>query len=290
MDWIESGGKVKIRVVIRDIFFFNSLFFLNSIKIPPQTLNPPLTHIKMHLRHSCSHLWFGFPLWRGVLKSVEGFLTGIKVDVGFGNETRFWLDHWIGNQCLATVFHNLFVVAPNPKASMASQTCSVDGIKECHIDFRRWFPPSLLPNILHLLSTINSHAWQAREDRRCWKLSWMEFSSWSLFTAPVSSDQDIPAFTLIRLAPSAQNLHPCMARLSKLASYWGQHGGERWVWFTRDNMAGRGWCDSLDCVLCNSGIEMAEHIFISCLYTQHIWSLILTWLNLSSLPLSIEVL
>jgi len=47
MDEIKSGGEAKIRVAIRDhIPFTKSSLFPNSTKIPPQTLNPPPSHIK----------------------------------------------------------------------------------------------------------------------------------------------------------------------------------------------------------------------------------------------------
>ena len=78
------------------------------------------------------------PFWRGILKASTAFASGIKIDVGDGCTTRFWLDHWVGNDALASIFPNLFAVARDPSATVITQTCLFEGNRIWAPLFRRW--------------------------------------------------------------------------------------------------------------------------------------------------------
>ena len=51
-----------------------------------------------------------FPLLEGVLKASLVFASGKKIEVGNGCSIRFWLDQWVSNDILASVFPNIYVL------------------------------------------------------------------------------------------------------------------------------------------------------------------------------------
>lgn len=62
------------------------------------------------------------PFWRGVLRCTNYFKLGIGFSFrGQGHSIKFWTDHWIGDQTLASAFPSLFEVATNPSATVHSQ-------------------------------------------------------------------------------------------------------------------------------------------------------------------------
>jgi len=65
--------------------------------------------------------------WRGVLKASTSFESGVKVVVRDGCTIRFWLDHWVGNDTLASLYPILYSLARNPSTMVNSQTYLLDG-------------------------------------------------------------------------------------------------------------------------------------------------------------------
>jgi len=57
-----------------------------------------------------------FPTFGGVLKAFKAFSSGIKIEAANDFSTRFWLDHWVGNDTLASTFPNLFQLAMDSSA------------------------------------------------------------------------------------------------------------------------------------------------------------------------------
>ena len=51
----------------------------------------------------------------------EVFASGIKIDVGNSCSTKFWLDHWIGDDTLDSLLPNLFVLARDSSSTVYTQ-------------------------------------------------------------------------------------------------------------------------------------------------------------------------
>jgi len=61
-----------------------------------------------------------FPFWRGVLETSTAYISSTHIVVGNGHSTRFWLDHWMRNDALASLFPNLFALARDPSTMVIS--------------------------------------------------------------------------------------------------------------------------------------------------------------------------
>ena len=95
--------------------------------------------------------------WRGILKASIAFAFGTNIVAGNGCTTRFWLDHLVGNDTLASKYPNLFVVTKDHSSMINSQICSLDGRMIRAPLFWRWpnqFMRENLYNDLNSLLTI----------------------------------------------------------------------------------------------------------------------------------------
>ena len=87
-------------------------------------------------------------------QNFYGICSNIKVEVGGGCSTRFWLNHWVGHDTLASMFPNLFLIATDPFATVSIQTCLFSGRMIWAPQFQRWSFQNLsndLSNLLNLL-------------------------------------------------------------------------------------------------------------------------------------------
>ena len=95
------------------------------------------------------------PLWIRVLKaSTTAFVSDIKIKVGDGCSTRFWLDHWVGDATLASIFPDLFLLAMDSSATVNTQTCLFEGRMIWTPQSRRWSYQHLSNNINNLLALL----------------------------------------------------------------------------------------------------------------------------------------
>ena len=79
------------------------------------------------------------PFWRGILKASMTFVFGIKIKVGaVGCIIGFWLDHWVGDATLASLFPNLFLIVMDPSSMVNTQICLFEGKMIWVPQFRRW--------------------------------------------------------------------------------------------------------------------------------------------------------
>jgi len=67
------------------------------------------------------------PFWRGVLKTITAFASGIEIEIGDGRSIWFWLDHWVSSNILAIKLPNLLGLALDPSTMVDSQLCHIDG-------------------------------------------------------------------------------------------------------------------------------------------------------------------
>ena len=112
--------------------------------------------------------------WIGVLKASTDFASGTHIVVGDGYPTRFWLDHWVRNDTLASLFPNLFALARDPSTTVKSQTRVLDGNTIWDPHFRRWPNLFLRANIYNelicLLTFLQPLHLSTLSDVRQWKL------------------------------------------------------------------------------------------------------------------------
>ena len=86
------------------------------------------------------------------------FASGIKIIVGDGIMTKFWLYHWVGDVTLAFMFHDLYLLAMDPSTMMNTQTCLSKGrrIRAPHFIRRPYqYHSSDLNSLLTLFQPVN---------------------------------------------------------------------------------------------------------------------------------------
>ncbi|XP_028069140.1 uncharacterized protein LOC114271723 [Camellia sinensis] len=83
-------------------------------------------------------------VWRGILgvavkcpELLEFFKANSKIIIGDGRLTKFWLDLWVGNDCLKNLFPRLFSMSIDKGESMALVKSRSNGNEECDLAFRR---------------------------------------------------------------------------------------------------------------------------------------------------------
>lgn len=58
--------------------------------------------------------------WKGLMSIKDSFIFNIKLHVGNGGRTLFWLDLWVDDTPLARQFSELFQCVKDKKASVQS--------------------------------------------------------------------------------------------------------------------------------------------------------------------------
>ncbi|WMV13369.1 hypothetical protein MTR67_006754 [Solanum verrucosum] len=62
---------------------------------------------------------YGVSVWRSIRNLWDSLMENLVVKVGEGNKIFFWKDKWIGQECLNSVFPDLFSFCTNPEAKIA---------------------------------------------------------------------------------------------------------------------------------------------------------------------------
>ena len=81
------------------------------------------------------------PIWKDLLKVRPVYLKGRKIKTGRGDRTLFWLDPWLTQQPLCTLYPVLFDLCDMKKCTMLD-FLTING----QLHFSRWLPPFSLSN------------------------------------------------------------------------------------------------------------------------------------------------
>ena len=81
------------------------------------------------------------PIWKDLLKVRPVYLKGRKIKTGRGDRTLFWLDPWLTQQPLCTLYPVLFDLCDMKKCTVLD-FLTING----QLHFSRWLPPFSLSN------------------------------------------------------------------------------------------------------------------------------------------------
>ena len=81
------------------------------------------------------------PIWKDLLKVRLVYLKGRKIKTGRGDRTLFWLDPWLTQQPLCTLYPVLFDLCDMKKCTVLD-FLTING----QLHFSRWLPPFSLSN------------------------------------------------------------------------------------------------------------------------------------------------
>jgi hypothetical protein len=57
----------------------------------------------------------GSQFWKGLHRVKHLFKWWVVYRVGYGNQTKFWLNVWLGDVPLKVRYHDLFMICSDPK-------------------------------------------------------------------------------------------------------------------------------------------------------------------------------
>ena len=61
------------------------------------------------------------PFWKGIIWAAPSVRSGYKWEVGTGVDVLFWLDPWISDLSLSTLFYDLFEICNEQNATVADR-------------------------------------------------------------------------------------------------------------------------------------------------------------------------
>ncbi|WMV56044.1 hypothetical protein MTR67_049429 [Solanum verrucosum] len=109
---------------------------------------------------------YGVTVWRSIRNLWDSLKENLVVKVGEGNKIFFWKDKWIGQECLNSVFPDLFSFCTNPEAKIA-EIWSPQG---WNLTFRRNLNDWEVDRIVELLLKLGEFTGLATEaDSIRWK-------------------------------------------------------------------------------------------------------------------------
>jgi len=127
---------IKIKEVLAFVISWLSIFFFSPSDGGDFSMIPTIlgwllystTTIEDNDLMICTILYPSMsPIFGGVLKASKTFVSDIKINVGDGCSTRFFLDHWVGDTTLVSLFPDLYLLAMNPSTTVNTQTRLFEG-------------------------------------------------------------------------------------------------------------------------------------------------------------------
>ncbi|PWA61293.1 RNA-directed DNA polymerase, eukaryota, Reverse transcriptase zinc-binding domain protein [Artemisia annua] len=203
--------------------------------------------------------------------SLQDLITGT---VGNGNTIRFWIDTWTGSKPLKDSFPDLFKLERN-KGCYVRERCTGNGL------YSQWewnwsrspSTPAELNQFLELLSGIQTLNLTSTTDSWAWACDPSGTYTVKSMKHKLSKASFGPKhwnFPWNNLAPLKTNILGWRLEMNRLP--------------TSDLLLRRNIpIPSLTCPLCNSHDETSQHLFISCPFSDALWTFLLSWCKI---PLS----
>ena len=187
------------------------------------------------------------PFWRGVLKASKAFSSVIKIEVGNDFSTRFWLDHWVGNDTLASTFPNLF--------QLAMDSSALANFEDGHFKTSPMISTTFLPYFNWRTSPLPPRMFEM-EDKHdgLWSLHLN-----SLYRSITDYHEEHNYFRWIwtSQAPLKTKVHMWLSYPDRL--------------LTADNLAKRCIHVTSLCMFCGDNPKTAAHLFLHCPFTLELW-------------------
>ena len=206
--------------------------------------------------------------WKAIVKGWSSFACNVKIRVGCGDRTRFWIDCWLGNQSLKDLFPRLFQLSLNKNALIKDVlNWESSSVFSWNLSFVRGFNDREVDRVAALMEQINNAVLRRDEgDKRIWLGDNSGFFSCKSFFDILSHDSggsSFPQFNFIwkNGIPTKIKIFGWLAVHRKVN--------------TSDRIQARYTHSSLSpswCVLCKEADENIDHILIHCRYSQKIWN------------------
>jgi hypothetical protein len=196
----------------------------------------------------------GSPFWKSIQKIKHMFSCGVRFHVGNGQHTRFWLDHWLGEDNFSVKFPLIFEICAEPEISVA-QAITHEG---WNIRLRRSLGPTQVMQWQSLVALLESYQLEEASDRISWKLDASGVYTTRSMYAAMCQDQAVVCSKLIWQAqvPKKIKIFTWQLLKGRLPS--------------SDNICLRGGPSNGMCVLCGTE-EDVDHIFFKCVLALFMW-------------------
>ncbi|GJU58649.1 RNA-directed DNA polymerase, eukaryota [Tanacetum coccineum] len=191
----------------------------------------------------------------------------IRLKLGNGENTRFWLDNWYEGGVIKELFPRMFALELNKNATVSSKlnASSLDN------SFRRKARSGIEEMQLNSLAEISRMTTLVPcEDRYVWTLESDGVFSVASIRKEIDGNrfQDVSLPTRwVKSVPIKVNIIAWKVKSNALP--------------TRFNISRRGMdIDSIVCPICNAGVESTNHIFFQCVVVRQIMRKISSWWNI----------
>ncbi|GJY00473.1 RNA-directed DNA polymerase, eukaryota [Tanacetum coccineum] len=197
----------------------------------------------------------------------------IRLKLGNGENTRFWVDNWYEGGVIKELFPRMFALELNKNATVSSKlnASSLDN------SFRRKARSGIKEMQLNSLAEISRMTTLVPcEDRYVWTLDSDGVFSVASIRKEIDGNrfQDVSLPTRwVKSVPIKVNIIAWKVKSNALP--------------TRFNISRRGMdIDSIVCLICNAGVESTNHIFFQCVVVRHIMRKISSWWNIDYLDVN----
>ncbi|GKB53118.1 RNA-directed DNA polymerase, eukaryota [Tanacetum coccineum] len=194
----------------------------------------------------------------------------IRLKLGNGENTRFWVDNWYEGGVIKELFPRMFALELNKNATVSSKlnASSLDN------SFRRKARSGIEEMQLNSLAEISRMTTLVPcEDRYVWTLESDGVFSVASIRKEIDGNrfQDVSLPTRwVKSVPIKVNIIAWKVKSNALP--------------TRFNISRRGMdIDSIVCPICNAGVESTNHIFFQCVVVRQIMRKISSWWNIIGL-------
>ncbi|GJS32258.1 RNA-directed DNA polymerase, eukaryota [Tanacetum coccineum] len=191
----------------------------------------------------------------------------IRLKLGNGENTRFWVDNWYEGGVIKELFPRMFALELNKNATVSSKlnASSLDN------SFRRKARSGIEEMQLNSLAEISRMTTLVPcEDRYVWTLESDGVFSVASIRKEIDGNrfQDVSLPTRwVKSVPIKVNIIAWKVKSNALS--------------TRFNISRRGMnIDSIVCRICNAGVESTNHIFFQCVVVRQIMRKISSWWNI----------
>ncbi|GJU31597.1 RNA-directed DNA polymerase, eukaryota [Tanacetum coccineum] len=191
----------------------------------------------------------------------------IRLKLGNGENTRFWVDNWYEGGVIKELFPRMFALELNKNATVSSKlnASSLDN------SFRRKARSGIEEMQLNSLAEISRMTTLVPcEDRYVWTLESDGVFSVASIRKEIDGNrfQDVSLPTRwVKSVPIKVNIIAWKVKSNALP--------------TRFNISRRGMdIDSIVCPICNAGVESTNHIFFQCVVVRQIMRKIYSWWNI----------
>ncbi|XP_028085233.1 uncharacterized protein LOC114286279 [Camellia sinensis] len=222
-------------------------------------------------------------VWRDILRVaikcpelLESFKANSKINIGDGRLISFWLDQWVGTDCLKNLFPKLYSLFMHKGLSVAVITSESNGDGEWDLSFRR----ALFQWELEELRRMKELLQTAPELRNgvLDGLSWAADRSGIFTVSSVYKWSELPS----NLPTKVVNLIWKNAAPPKVQFFaWLAWKGRIKTSTFLQSIGILSANSDVNCVFCMKEKETASHVLLCCMFSWRVWSNILGWWGVS---------